>query len=510
MRDTPAPATSDLKTPALNAPSPELIAQLTAIVSAGNAITNPADQAPYLKEWRDLYIGRTPIVLRPGSTAEVAAILAACNDARVAVVPQGGNTGLVGGQIPHEDKAEIVLSLTRLNRVRHVDPGGAYMVAEAGVTLLTAQETAEAAGRLFPLSLASEGSCQIGGVMATNAGGVQVLAYGNARNLALGIEAVLADGQIINGLRALKKDNTGYDLKDLLIGSEGTLGVITAVALKLLPRPAEVATAFAALSSIEDVGALFQRAEKAAGGGLTAFEFLDNTGLEMVLRHAPGTRHPLSGSHPWYVLLDVAGSRADGSAGGILEALLAEAVDDGLVLDATIAGSLGHRAAHAERPGRQNQLGSKQRQHLAAFQRHGLGHDEDHPVAARRRNEGKGDARVAGRGLDQRTAFLQAARCFERIDHVDADPVLDAGNRIEELELGQKVGLHAAFKTDALQADNGCVADGVGDRIVDQPASRGTVRCFTGRVGSVRCPGHDRILFLHEMRALSIIYRKCR
>ena len=345
MRDTPAPATSDLKTPALNAPSPELIAQLTAIVSAGNAITNPADQAPYLKEWRDLYIGRTPIVLRPGSTAEVAAILAACNDARVAVVPQGGNTGLVGGQIPHEDKAEIVLSLTRLNRVRHVDPGGAYMVAEAGVTLLTAQETAEAAGRLFPLSLASEGSCQIGGVMATNAGGVQVLAYGNARNLALGIEAVLADGQIINGLRALKKDNTGYDLKDLLIGSEGTLGVITAVALKLLPRPAEVATAFAALSSIEDVGALFQRAEKAAGGGLTAFEFLDNTGLEMVLRHAPGTRHPLSGSHPWYVLLDVAGSRADGSAGGILEALLAEAVDDGLVLDATIAGSLGHRAA---------------------------------------------------------------------------------------------------------------------------------------------------------------------
>ncbi|MBX9925017.1 MAG: FAD-binding oxidoreductase [Hyphomicrobiaceae bacterium] len=338
MLDTPPHAE-------LVAPSPDLVARLTSIVGADNAITAPADQAPYLKEWRDLYSGRTPLVLRPNSTEQVAAILALCHTARVGVVPQGGNTGLVGGQIPHEDRAEIVLSLTRLNRIRHVDPGGGHLIAEAGVTLLTAQDTAEAAGRLFPLSLASEGSCQIGGVMATNAGGVQVLAYGNARNLALGIEAVLADGSIIHGLRALKKDNTGYDLKDLLIGSEGTLGVITAVALKLLPRPAEVATAFVALPGIEAVSDLFRTAETVAGSSLTAFEFLDRTGLDMVLRHAPGTRDPLGDPHPWYVLFDVSAGREDGSALSLVEGLLTDAVEAGLVLDATIAGSLAQRSA---------------------------------------------------------------------------------------------------------------------------------------------------------------------
>jgi FAD/FMN-containing dehydrogenase len=340
MLDTPPPTA-----PAMNPPTPELLAQLTAIVGPGNAITDAFDQAPYLKEWRDLYTGRTPVVLRPGSTAEVSAILAACNAARVAIVPQGGNTGLVGGQIPHEDRAEIVLSLTRMNRIRHLDAAGVYMVAEAGVTLLAAQQAAEAAGRLFPLSLASEGTCQIGGVMATNAGGVQVLAYGNARNLALGLEVVLADGQVIEGLRALKKDNTGYDLKDLFIGSEGTLGIITAVALKLLPRPAEVATAFIALPDIEAVARLFRAAEAATGSGLTAFEFLDRTGLDMVLRHAPGTRDPFADRHPWYVLLDVSGGRADGTAASHVETLLTEAAEAGYVLNATIADSLAQRAA---------------------------------------------------------------------------------------------------------------------------------------------------------------------
>lgn len=334
-----------LDTPRLNPPSADLIAHLTSIVGPSFALTDPTDQAGYLREWRDLYIGRTPLVLRPGSTGEVSAILAACHEARVAVVPQGGNTGLVGGQIPHESGTEIVLSLSRMNRIRHVDPAGVYMVAEAGVTLLTAQETAEAAGRLFPLSLASEGSCQIGGVMATNAGGVQVLAYGNARNLALGLEVVLADGQVVEGLRALKKDNTGFDLKDLFIGSEGTLGVITAVALKLLPRPAETATAFCALPDIEAVGRLFQRAETAAGSGLTAFEFLDRTGLEMVLRHAPGTRDPFGGPHPWYVLLEISSGRSDGSAGTAAEALLTQAAEDELVIDATIADTIAQRQA---------------------------------------------------------------------------------------------------------------------------------------------------------------------
>lgn len=339
------PPLAAVANPALNVPGPDLLDRLAAIVGPGNAIADPADQVPYLKEWRDLYAGRTPLVLRPGSTEEVSAILSMCNQARVGIVPQGGNTGLVGGQIPHEDRHEILLSLSRMNRIRHVDPAGTHMVAEAGLTLLSAQLTAETAGRLFPLSLASEGTCQIGGVMASNAGGIQVLAYGNARNLALGIEAVLADGSIIHGLRALKKDNTGYDLKDLLIGSEGTLGVITAVALKLFPRPAEIATAFVALSGIDAVAALFQRAEAVAGSALTAFEFLDHVGLDMVLRHGPGTRDPFASRHPWYALLDVSGGRADGNAGHIVEHLLTEATEEGLLIDATIAGSLAQRSA---------------------------------------------------------------------------------------------------------------------------------------------------------------------
>lgn len=329
----------------LNPPSAEVIARFVEIVGAPYAMTDPADQVAYLKEWRDLYTGKTPVVLRPGSTAEVAAIMAVAHEAGVAIVPQGGNTGLVGGQIPFEAGTEVVLSLGRLNKIRHVDATGTYMVAEAGVTLLAAQQAAEAAGRLFPLSLASEGSCQIGGVMASNAGGVGVLAYGNARNLALGLEVVLADGRVIEGLRALKKDNTGYDLRDLFIGSEGTLGIITAVSLKLFPRPAEKATAFVALQTIEDVGALFALAEKAAGSSLTAFEFLSDLGLQMVLDYTAGARSPFGDKHPWYVLMEVSGGRADGSSSAMLEEFLGEAVEAGVVADATLAQSLAQAAA---------------------------------------------------------------------------------------------------------------------------------------------------------------------
>ena len=332
-------------TPQTRPPSAETMARLTAVVGPAHALTDPADQAPYLREWRDLYTGRSPLVLRPGATAEVAAILAIANEALTAIVPQGGNTGLVGGQIPFEHGGEVVVSLSRLNRIRHVDPTGTHMIAEAGVTLLAAQGAADAAGRLFPLSLASEGSCQIGGVLASNAGGVQVLAYGNARNLALGVEVVLADGRVIEGLRALKKDNTGYDLRDLIIGSEGTLGIITAASLKLFPRPAERATGFAALASIEAVAALFQRAERAAGSSLTAFEFLDLTGLQMVLDHVPGTRPPFGDRQPWYVLIELSGGRADGSTGARLEELLGEASDAGEITDATVAGSLAQAQA---------------------------------------------------------------------------------------------------------------------------------------------------------------------
>ena len=324
----------------LVAPSAEILARFAAIVGRGGVITEAADQAPYLTEWRDLYTGRTPMVLLPATTAEVGAILALAHDARVAIVPQGGNTGLVGGQIPFEAGTEIVLSLSRMNRIRHLEQGGTHMVVEAGVTLLAAQAAASRAGRLFPLSLASEGSCQIGGVLASNAGGVAVLAYGNARNLALGLEVVLADGRVIEGLRALKKDNTGYDLRDLFIGSEGTLGVITAACLKLFPQPAEKATAFVALGSIESVAELFARAEVAAGGSLTAFEFLDDTGLSMVLDHIPDTRSPFADRHPWYVLMEVSGGRADGGAAAALESVLGAAVETGVVTDAAIAATL--------------------------------------------------------------------------------------------------------------------------------------------------------------------------
>jgi FAD/FMN-containing dehydrogenase len=325
-------------TAALKTPTPALLERFSQIVGSGYALTDPVDQAPYLKEWRDLYVGRSPLVLRPGSTQEVAAILALAYDVRVAIVPQGGNTGLVGGQIPFGH--EVVVSLTRMNKMRHVDSTGSHIVAEAGVTLAAVQHAADAAGRLFPLSLASEGSCQVGGVLASNAGGVAVLAYGNARNLALGLEVVLADGRVIEGLRALKKDNTGYDLRDLFIGSEGTLGIITAATLKLFPKPAERATAFAALPDIEAVASLFRRAEAIAGAGLTAFEFLDATGLAMVLAHVPGTRSPFADRHPWYVLLEVSGGRPDGSSNAALEDLLGQAVEAGEVADATIAASL--------------------------------------------------------------------------------------------------------------------------------------------------------------------------
>jgi FAD/FMN-containing dehydrogenase len=327
-------------------PSPELIARLGTIVGPAHALgADDERQAAYLVEPRGKYRGRTPLVLRPGSTAEVAAIAAACNEARVALVPQSGNTGLVGGQTPGEDGAEIVLSLGRLRQIRGVDQARTSMIVEAGLTLAEVRAAAEREGRLFPLSMASEGSCQIGGNLATNAGGVGVLAHGNARQQVLGLEVVLADGRVWDGLRTLKKDNTGYDLRDLFIGCEGTLGIITAAALKLVPRPAEVATAFAALSRLEDVLALFQHAEAMAGGALTAFEFLPRFGIEVVTQHVPGARDPFPDPHPWYVLLDISGSTADGTAERTALTLMAEAAAAGIVADATVADSLARARA---------------------------------------------------------------------------------------------------------------------------------------------------------------------
>ncbi len=300
----------------------------------------PEDQARYLTEWRDLYVGKTPLVLRPGSTEEVSEILKIANEARIGVVPQGGNTGLVGAQVPFEAGDEIVVSLERLNKVRHVDPAAGYMVVEAGVILADVQTAAEDAGALFPLSLGSEGTCRIGGNLGSNAGGVQVLSYGNTRDLTLGLEVVLADGRIWDGLRALKKDNTGYDLKDLFIGAEGTLGIITAAVLKLFPRPVEKATAFVALSGLDAAQDLFERARAAAGTNLTAFEFMAGWCVDVVVRHMPGNRRPLEGDAPWYVLMEISSGRPDGNAQSTLESLLEGAMEDGHVVDAVLAQSL--------------------------------------------------------------------------------------------------------------------------------------------------------------------------
>jgi FAD/FMN-containing dehydrogenase len=315
-----------------------VLQRLAEIVGPEHAIDDPDRQMPYLTEWRDRYHARAALVLRPGSTAEVARLLAIANEAGIGVVPQGGNTGLVGGQVPSPSGTEVVLSLSRLNQMRAVEETA--MIVEAGLTLLDAQLAAERAGRLFPLSLPSEASAEIGGVLATNAGGVGVLAYGNARSLALGLEVVLADGQVWNGLRTLKKDNTGYDLRDLFIGSEGTLGIITAAALKLFPRPREKATALVGAPDITAVASLFRLAEERAHQGLAAFEFMSRLSVELVLKHVSGTRLPLKTPSPWYVLIEISGAEADGTAAATLERLLTEAGEKKVLSDAVIAGSL--------------------------------------------------------------------------------------------------------------------------------------------------------------------------
>jgi FAD/FMN-containing dehydrogenase len=324
-------------------PSEATLDAFARIVGEANAVRDPAEMAPYLVEWRDRFFGNAALVLRPGSTNEVCAILKLANETRTPVVPQGGNTGLVGGQIPFERGEEVVVSLSRLNHVRDIDVDDGTMTVEAGVVLANAQGVAESAGRLFPLSLASEGSCQIGGVLATNAGGMSVLTYGSARDLTLGLEVVLADGSVWNGLRRLRKDNSGYDLKDLIIGSEGTLGIITAAVLRLFPKPAGIATAFAAAASVEDAVAFFSRVFTRAGPSLFAFELMSRLGLEFVLRHGPGTRNPLCYEHDWYVLFETTSLADAAEAVRQTEALLAEGLEAGEITDAAMAGSLAQR-----------------------------------------------------------------------------------------------------------------------------------------------------------------------
>jgi FAD/FMN-containing dehydrogenase len=322
--------------------SADLLARLRAIVGSQHALTDPELQLPYLREWRDRYAGRASVVLRPGTTQQVSQILALAHAHGLPVVPQAGNTGLVGGQMP--TRGEILLSVGRLKRVRAVDSAGYTMTVEAGLTLAQAQAAADDANRLFPLSLPSEGTCQIGGNIAINAGGTSVLAYGNARQLVLGLEVVLADGRVWDGLKGLKKDNSGYDLKDLFIGSEGTLGVITAAVLKLFPKPAEKATAFVALPDLASALPLYSLAQETAGHGLTAYEVMAGIVLDLVLKHTPGARDPFAARHPWYVLIETSGLKADGAAERVLTEVLTAASEKGLLVDAAIAGSLSQAA----------------------------------------------------------------------------------------------------------------------------------------------------------------------
>jgi FAD/FMN-containing dehydrogenase len=326
-------------------PSPDILQRFVDIVGADHAITDPAAMAPYLHEWRDRFHGDAALVLKPGTVDEVSQILALANETGTAIVPQGGNTGLVGGQIPSKAGDQVLLNLSRLNHIRDVDLAGNCMIVEAGLVLAKAQEVALNAGRLFPLRIASEGSCQIGGVLSTNAGGTAVLAYGNARDLVLGLEVVLADGRVWNGLKSLRKDNSGYDLKHLFMGAEGTLGIITAAVIRLFPIPAETATAMVGFASLQDAASFFDRAYKFGATELTAFEILPRIGIEFVTRHFEGTKDPLAAPHPWYGLIEFSSSNADAGLAKGVEGLLAEALETGEIADGTIAHSLDQATA---------------------------------------------------------------------------------------------------------------------------------------------------------------------
>jgi FAD/FMN-containing dehydrogenase len=351
--------------------APDLLARFIAIVGQKYAVTDPQMQTSYLVEMRDLYHGQTPVVLRPGSVAEVAAILTLANENKTAIVPQGGNTGLVGGQIPHH--GEVVLSLTRLDKIREVDAVSNTMTVEAGVTLQRAREAAAAADRLYPQLLPSEGTCTIGGNLATNAGGTAAIAHGIARSHALGLEVVLADGRVLRDLNKLKKDNTGYDLKNLFIGSEGTLGIITAAVLRLVPRPRSVETAFVGVPSPQASVDLLGIASERTAGGVTSFEMMARSGIDAVVKHDASSRNPLAGPHPWYVLVELSSQARDGLR-EVLEGILAEGHKKGLVLDATIAESLEQARAFW----RIREMFGEVQRHIGAS----IKHDVSVPVAA--------------------------------------------------------------------------------------------------------------------------------
>jgi FAD/FMN-containing dehydrogenase len=317
----------------------DVLERIKVVVGAKGWSDDAAVLTPQLIDWRRRYHGRTPLLVRPASTAEVAEVVRLCAEAGVPIVPQGGNTSLCGGAIPSESGDEILLSLSRMNRVRAVDAANYTITAEAGCILAQVQEAASQADRLFPLSLAAEGSCQIGGNLSTNAGGITVLRYGNARELVLGLEVVLPDGRVWDGLRGLRKDNTGYDLKQLFLGAEGTLGIITAAVLKLFPKPLERVTAFVAVTDLPAAVALLGRCRATSGDAVTSFELLPRAGIDLGQKYVAGVVEPLRERRDYYVLIELTSAVDDSGLRGALEKALEQALDDGLIADATVAES---------------------------------------------------------------------------------------------------------------------------------------------------------------------------
>ncbi len=326
-------------------PSTFLLDAIRTIVGDRGILTDTSDTAPYAEDWRRLYQGRTAAVIRPGTTAELAAVVALCAASGTPIVPQGGNTSMVGGAVPNADGSELILSTSRLNRIRDLDPADMTLTIESGVTLKAAQLAAAEQGCLLPLSISSEGTAQIGGVLAVNAGGNNTVRYGNARDLVLGLEVVLPDGTVWNGLRRLRKDNTGYCLRQLFVGSEGTLGIITAAVLKLAPQPKEIAVALCGVESPEEALRLFTRFQAHDAASISAFELMSGLGMSFVLKHIPGATMPLATPASFYVLVELASPRPGAGLRGMLEHILEQALEDEIILDAAIAESDAQRAA---------------------------------------------------------------------------------------------------------------------------------------------------------------------
>ena len=358
----------------LRPPSNAALTELKAIVGAGSWLESPQDIAPYLIDFRRLYQGATPLVLLPRSVEEVSRLLKVCHRDAVAVVPHGGNTSYCGGATPDESGSQIVISLQRLNRVRHVDAANYSMIVEVGVTLAGAQTAAREADRLFPLSLGSEGTAQIGGNLSTNAGGTAVLRYGMMRDLVLGLEVVLADGRVLQALKSLRKDNTGHDVKSLFIGAEGTLGIITAASLKLFPLPADTATALVGIDSPQRALDLLARLRNAAGDQVTTFELIPRVAAELTVKHVPGVASPLEFGSAWYLLIELTSPNPQQQLTSLLTAELEQAAEAGVIVDAMLANSIA-----------QSQSMWKLRESVPEAQRrHGasIKHDVSVPVSA--------------------------------------------------------------------------------------------------------------------------------